>query len=127
GSALGLLSGYAGGLLDGVIMRLMDVLWSFPAILLAIVLMAGLGPNLNSAMVAIGIIFIPIFARVARASTLVVMKNQYVEAARAIGMSDLAIIFSEVLPNALAPILVQVTLAISYAIILEAALSFLGL
>jgi peptide/nickel transport system permease protein len=78
-------------------------------------------------MVAIGIIFIPIFARVARASTLVVVKNQYVEAARAIGLSDLAIMLREVLPNALAPILVQTTLAISYAIILEAALSFLGL
>jgi peptide/nickel transport system permease protein len=127
GSAIGLIAGYYGRLLDGVLMRLMDVLWSFPGILLAIVVMAALGPNLNSAMIAIGIIFIPIFARVARAATLVVVKNQYVEAARAMGMSDRAVILREVLPNALAPILVQTTLAISYAIILEAALSFLGL
>jgi peptide/nickel transport system permease protein len=127
GSAIGLIAGYYGGLLDGVLMRLLDVLWSFPAILLALVVMASLGPNLNSAMIAIGIIFIPIFARVARAAALVVVKNQYVEAARAIGLSDAAIILGEVLPNALPPILVQTTLAISYAIILEAALSFLGL
>jgi peptide/nickel transport system permease protein len=127
GSVLGLASGYAGGLLDGTLMRIMDVLWSFPAILLAIVLMAALGPNLNSAMLAIGIIFLPIFARVARAAALVVVKNQYVEAAHAVGMSDLTIVVREVLPNGMAPILVQTTLAISYAIILEAALSFLGL
>jgi peptide/nickel transport system permease protein len=127
GSAIGLISGYAGGLLDVVLMRLMDILWSFPAVLLAIVLMAALGPNLNSAMLAIGIIFLPIFARVARAAALVVVKNQYVEAAHAVGLSNLAIVLTEVLPNALAPILVQTTLAISYAIILEAALSFLGL
>jgi peptide/nickel transport system permease protein len=127
GSALGLLSGYFGGVVDAVVMRTMDVLWSFPAILLAIVFMASLGPNLSSAMVAIGIIFIPIFARVARAASLVVVKNQYVEAAHAIGMSHGAIMLREVLPNAVAPILVQTTLAISYAVILEAALSFLGL
>ena len=108
-------------------MRFMEVLFSFPAILLAVVLMASLGTNILNAMLAIGIVFIPGFARLARASTEVVLREQYVEAARALGMSHARIIFREILPNIVAPLLVEAAVAFSYAILLESALSFLGL
>lgn len=127
GTLLGLISAYYRGWVDTLISRCMDILFAFPAILLAILVLAVMGPTLSNVMVAIGIIFIPIFARVARAAALVVEGEQYVEAARSLGMSDLRIMFKEVLPNVLPPIIVQTTLAIAYAILSEAALSFLGL
>lgn len=127
GTLIGLLAAYFGGVVDMVLMRLMELLFSFPAILLAVVLMASLGTSILNAMVAIGIIFIPGFARLARASTMDVLRQQYVEAARSIGMGDARIIFREILPNILAPLLVEAAVAFAYAILLESALSFLGL
>jgi len=127
GGFLGLIASYYGGWWDLVIMRIADILFAFPAILLAISVLAVLGPSLANVMVAIGIIFIPIFARVVRAAGLVLTHEQYVEASRASGAGDLRIMFRHILPNALPLIMVQTTLAISYAILSEAALSFLGL
>ena len=127
GTLLGLVAAYFGGVIDALLMRFMELLFSFPAILLAVVLMASLGTNILNAMIAIGIIFIPGFARLARASAMDVLRQQYIEAARAIGMSDARIMFREVLPNILAPSLVEAAVAFAYAILLESALSFLGL
>lgn len=127
GTFLGLVAAYFGGVIDAVLMRLMELLFSFPAILLAVVLMASLGTSILNAMIAIGIIFIPGFARLARASALDVLRQQYIEAARAIGMGDARIMFREVLPNILAPSLVEASVAFASAILLESALSFLGL
>jgi len=127
GTLIGLIAAYFGGLVDLVLMRLMELLFSFPAILLAVVLMASLGTSILNAMVAIGIIYIPGFARLARASTMDVLRQQYVEAARSIGMSDARIMFREVLPNILAPSVVEAAVAFAYAVLLESALSFLGL
>src|SRR6185295_5521989 len=127
GTLIGLLAAYFGGYADLLLMRLMELLFSFPAILLAIILMASLGTSIFNAMIAIGIIFIPCFARLARASTMDVLRQQYIEAARTIGMSDLRIIFREILPNILAPSLVEAAVAFAYAVLLESALSFLGL
>lgn len=127
GTLIGLFAAYFGGLIDILLMRLMELLFSFPAILLAIMLMASLGTSILNAMIAIGIIFIPGFARLARASTIGVLRQQYVEAARSVGMSDARIIFREVLPNILAPSLVEAAAAFAYAVLLESALSFLGL
>jgi peptide/nickel transport system permease protein len=127
GTIIGTLAAYFGGAVDLVLMRLMEVLFSFPAILLAIVLMASLGTSILNAMIAIGIIFIPGFARLARASAENVLRQQYVEQARAIGMSHFRIVTREILPNILAPLLVEAAVAFSYAVLLESALSFLGL
>ena len=127
GTLIGLLAGYFGSFFDAVLMRFMDLLFSFPAILLAVVLMASLGTSILNAMIAIGVIFIPGFARLARATAIAVMRQQYIEAARTIGMGDARIMFREVLPNILAPSLVEAAVAFSYAILLESALSFLGL
>ena len=127
GTLIGTLAAYFGGAVDLVLMRLMEILFSFPAILLAIVLMASLGTSILNAMIAIGIIFIPGFARLARASAESVLRQQYVEQARAIGMSHFRIVTREILPNILAPLLVEAAVAFSYAVLLESALSFLGL
>ena len=127
GMLIGVTAAYFGGWVDLALMRLMEVLFSFPAILLAVVLMASLGTNIFNAMLAIGIVFIPGFARLARASTEVVLREQYVEAARAVGMGHTRIILREILPNIVAPLLVEAAVAFSYAILLESALSFLGL
>jgi peptide/nickel transport system permease protein len=127
GTLIGVTAAYFGGWVDLVLMRLMEVLFSFPAILLAVILMASLGTNIFNAMLAIGIVFIPGFARLARASTEVVLREQYVEAARAVGMGHGRIVFREILPNIVAPLLVEAAVAFSYAILLESALSFLGL
>jgi peptide/nickel transport system permease protein len=127
GMIVGVLSAYLGGLVDLGLMRLMELLFSFPAILLAVVLMASLGTNVLNAMIAIGIVFIPGFARLARIATQQVLRQQYVDAARTLGMSDLRIVLREILPNVLTPILVEAAVAFSYAVILESALSFLGL
>jgi peptide/nickel transport system permease protein len=127
GTLVGMTAAYFGGLADLVLMRAMDLLFSFPAILLAVVLMASLGTNVLNAMIAIGIVFIPGFSRLARASTQSVLRQQYIEAARSIGMSDGRIIFREILPNIVAPLLVEAAVAFAYAVLLESALSFLGL
>jgi peptide/nickel transport system permease protein len=127
GTLIGLLAAYFGGYADLLLMRLMELLFSFPAILLAVILMASLGTSIFNAMIAIGIIFIPGFARLARASTMGVLRQQYIDAARAIGMSDFRILLREILPNIIAPSLVEAAVAFAYAILLESALSFLGL
>lgn len=127
GTLIGVVAAYFGGWIDLILMRLMEVLFSFPAILLAVVLMAALGTSVFNAMLAIGIIFIPGFSRLARAATQAVMRQQYVEAAQAIGMSHARILRREILPNIIAPLLVEGAAAFSYAILLESMLSFLGL
>ena len=127
GSALGLLAGYMGRLTDEVIMRAMDILFAFPAILLAIAIMAALGRGVGNAMIAIGIVYIPIFARITRGSVLSVREEVYIEAARSIGSTDGRIMTRHILPNILSPIIVEITLSLSFAILAEAALSFFGL
>jgi peptide/nickel transport system permease protein len=127
GIVLGLLSGYFGGWVDNVLMRCMDVLLAFPAILLAVTIMALLGPSTTNVMIAIGIAYIPIFARVVRGTVLTVKPNEYVEAARAAGASELRMLVQHIVPGTTGPIIVQVSLALAYAILAEAALSFLGL
>jgi peptide/nickel transport system permease protein len=126
GTAIGLVSGYRGGWLDSVLMRSMDVLFSFPIILLAIAIVAVLGPSLLNAMIAIGVVFTPIFARVVRGSVLSVREEVFIRAARSLGASDLRIVLRHVLPNVAAPIIVQTSLSFAFAILTEAALSFLG-
>lgn len=127
GGTLGLLAAYRGGAWDMVIMRFADIIFAFPSLLLAIAVLAVLGPSLANVMVAIGIIFIPIFIRVTRAAGMVIMQEQYIEASKSSGAGSARIMFRHVLPNAMAPLLIQISLAISYAILTEASLSFLGL
>lgn len=127
GVGIGLLSGYLGGAVDGILMRIIDVAFSFPVLLLALAVVAILGPGITSAMIAIGIVYIPIFARVARASTLSVRQEPYVSAARTMGVSPARIILSHVLPNISGPVIVQTSLSLAFAILTEASLSFLGL
>lgn len=127
GGLLGALAGFLGGWMDDVIMRLLDVLMAFPSLLLAIAIVAVLGPGLINALLAIAIIEIPIFARVVRASVLSIKELDYVLASRAQGASELRILFTRVLPNAVTPLIVQGTLGIASAILSAAALSFLGL
>ena len=127
GMPLGLVSGYQGGLVDGVAMRMIDAMLAIPFLILAIALAAFLGPNLTNAMIAIGVSQMPVFARLTRAQVLAAKHEDYVEAARAIGNPDRRILLRHILPNISAPILVQATLAIAAAIIAEASLSFLGL
>ncbi len=127
GAPLGLIAGYAGGRVDQLIMRLMDVMLAFPSILLAILMVAAFGPSLNNAMIAIGVVSIPIYARLMRGSTLAVKEELYVTAGQAIGARHARILFYHVLPNTLAPIVVQSTLQIAVAIQASAALGFLGL
>jgi peptide/nickel transport system permease protein len=127
GTMIGLASAYFGGIADMMLMRSMDLLYAFPAMLLAIVIMAGLGTTTLNAMIAIGIIFIPGFARLSRAATEGVLRQQYIEVAQTIGMSNTRILLREVLPNIAAPMMVQAAVAFSYAILVESSLSFLGL
>ena len=127
GALIGITAAYFGGPIDLVLMRFMELLFSFPAILLAIVLMAALGTSLLNAMAAIGIIFIPGFSRLARAATQEVLRQQYIEAAHTIGMSDRRILTREILPNVITPLLVEAMAAFAYAVLLESSLSFLGL
>lgn len=127
GSTLGLVAGYAGRVVDEVIMRAMDVLFAFPAILLAIAIMAALGKGVENAMIAIGIVYIPIFARIARGSVLSIREEEFIEAARSCGATDGRILFKHILPNAMAPLIVETTLSLAFAILAEAALSFFGL
>lgn len=127
GTLLGALAGYLGGWLDNAIMRVMDVLLAFPALLLAIAIVAVLGPGLINALLAIGIVTIPAYARVMRASVLSVKETNFVAASRALGAGTLRILFGSVLPNAMTPLIVLGTLEIASAILSAAALSFLGL
>jgi peptide/nickel transport system permease protein len=127
GSGLGLLAGYYGRWVDNVTMRAMDVLFAFPAILLAIAIMAMLGASITNAMIAIGIVYAPSFARLIRASVLSLKEREFVDAARVLGVSDAGILARHIVPNLLAPLIVQATFSFSTAILTEAALSFLGL
>jgi len=127
GTTIGMISGYMGGFVDTLIMRIMDVFFAFPAILLALAVVSALGPGPNNAIPAIAIVYIPIFARVSRAPVLSVKALEYVAAARCVGMRNWRILFSHVLPNSLAPVLVTISLALSWALLTEAGLSFLGL
>lgn len=127
GVTLGVLAGYLGGWVDEIIMRAMDVLFAFPAVLLAITVMAILGRGVENAMIAIAIVYAPIFARVTRGAVISVRDREFVTAARALGQNQLRIMFSHVLPNALGPIIVQTSLSLAFAILAEAALSFFGL
>ena len=127
GVFLGALAGFYGRWLDEIIMRIMDILFAFPAVLLAITVMAILGRGISNAMIAIAIVYIPIFARVARAAVLSVKGREFVVAARALGQGNGKIIFTHILPNALGPIIVQTSLSLAFAILAEAALSFFGL
>jgi len=127
GGTTGVLAGFYGGWIDNVTMRVMDILFSLPALVLAIAITAVLGPSLTNVMLAIGIVYAPTFARIARGPTLAVVRLPYVEAARAIGASTPAILLRHILPNVSAPLLVQTTVSLSTAILTEAALSFLGL
>jgi len=127
GVPLGLLAGYGGTLADNVVMRPLDVLMAFPAVLLAIVVMAIFGSGLGVLMLAIGIVYIPIIARVMRASTLETSAQLYVEAARARGASHRRVLWRHVLPNSLGPVIVQASILLGIAVLLEAALSFIGI
>jgi peptide/nickel transport system permease protein len=127
GVPMGLLAGHFGGWPDEALMRVADALWSFPGLVLAIAVAAILGPGLANAMVAIGIVYAPVFARLVRGQTLTVREQEYVEAARSVGASDSRIMARYVWPNVSPPVLVQSTLMLGQAILFEAALSFLGL
>ncbi len=127
GLPLGIISGYFGGLTDNVLMRLVDTLLSFPALLLALTISAVLGPNLQNTIIAIGIAFTPFLARIIRGEALRVTQMPYVEAARAAGTTDALIILRHILPNIMPPVIVQATISLAFAILAEAGLSFLGL
>jgi peptide/nickel transport system permease protein len=127
GSTLGLIAGFAGGLVDGLVMRVMDVLLAFPDILLAIAVVAILGPSLTNAMIAIGVAIVPVYARTVRSSVLSIVEADYVKAARVIGVSTPRIIWRHVLPNALAPVIVISTVNSGVTILVAAGLSYVGL
>ncbi|GAA1324331.1 ABC transporter permease [Leucobacter albus] len=127
GVTLGLLAGYYRGLVDNIIMRFMDVLFAFPTLLLALAVVAALGTAIENLILALVIVFIPTFARIARSAAITLAQEPFVESARAIGARDSYIVFRYILPNALAPIAVQVTISLAYAILVEASLGYLGL
>lgn len=127
GVVIGAVAGFYGGLLGEALMRLMDALFAFPAILLAIAVVGALGPGHLNAMLAIGVVNVPVFARLTRASVLAVRGEGYVDAARAVGGTDLHILWRHILPNSLSPLLVQASVSFATAILAEASLSYLGL
>jgi len=127
GVSIGLLAGYHGGWIDDVLVLLVDALWSFPTLVLALAIAASLGPGLTNAMLAIGVVFTPIFARLVRGQTLSVRERDFVVAARALGAGPRRIMLRHIWPNVTAPIIVQTSLLVASAIVVEAALSFLGL
>ncbi|MGY1832616.1 ABC transporter permease [Geodermatophilus sp. SYSU D01180] len=127
GTLIGLLAGFYGRWVDDTLMRLMDVLFAFPAVLLAIAIVAIRGAGPANAILAIGIVYVPIFARVTRASVLGVREEVYVRASRSVGASDWRLVTRHVLPNAAPPIIVQTSISLAFAVLAEAALSFLGL
>jgi peptide/nickel transport system permease protein len=127
GIVIGMASGYFGGKVESIAMRCMDALSAFPAILLALAILSVLGPGIENAMIAIGVVYVPAFARIMRGSVLWVKQTEYVEAARAAGAGDLYIMRRAIFPNCVSPLIVHASLAFASAIIVEAALSFLGL
>jgi len=127
GVFLGLLAGYYGGWLDAIIMRYIDLQWAFPNFLIAVYLVAIVGTGLSNVIVAVSLAFVDDFARIARAMVLSIKEEQYIDAAQTLGASDWRIMWRHILPNAMAPIIVQATVSVSYAILAEATLSYLGL
>lgn len=127
GLLFGLLAGFFQGKIDQFIMRIMDIFFAFPDILLALTIVAVLGPSLTNTMIAIGIVFTPVFTRLIRSAVLTVKENEYITNAEAVGVSNTKIIVKHIAPNVMAPFIVQITLALSGAILTEAGLSFLGL
>jgi len=127
GGSLGLLSGYAGGFIDLAIGRVMDVFFAFPAILLALGIVAALGPDPRNVVIAIAVVYTPIFTRVVRGPALALKSRDFVDAARAIGATPARIVLRHILPNLVSTLVVQVSLALSWAVLTEGALSFLGL
>jgi peptide/nickel transport system permease protein len=127
GSALGLAAGYVGGRVDQVLMRLMDVFFSFPAVLLALGIVAALGPHPANVVLAIAVVYTPIFARVVRGPVLALKAREFVEASRALGAPGVRIVTRHILPNLTSVLVVQASIALSWAILTEASLSFLGL
>ena len=127
GVTLGLLAGYHGGLLDDAINRVLDVVFAFPTILLALGIVGMLGSSLTNSMIAIGLIYTPVYARLARGTTLAVKEREFVQAAIACGAQSFRIIGRHILPNVMAPLIIQTSLSLSLAILAEASLSFLGL
>ena len=127
GGALGLISGYLGGWADLVIGRVLDVFFAFPAILLALGIVAALGPDPSNVIIAIAVVYTPIFARVVRGPVLALRARDFVEAARAVGATSSRIVVRHILPNLMSTLVVQVSLALSWAVLTEGALSFLGL
>lgn len=127
GGFLGAIAGFYGGKVDNLIMRVMDVLLSIPSTLLAIAIVAALGSGLGNLMIAVGISSVPTYARIVRASVMSIGGMEFIEAARAAGSSDLRIIFKHIIPNCLAPIIIQSTLGVASAILTAAGLSFIGL
>lgn len=127
GVTLGLIAGYYGGWLDTLIMRIVDIVLSFPVLLLAIAFVAALGPGIENVIIALALVYWTSYARLVRANVLAIKEEEYVQAARTIGSSDFCIIFYNILPNCLAPIVVVATLGLGQAIVAEATLSFLGL
>ncbi len=127
GGGLGAIAGYAGNRIDNVIMRIMDIFLAIPSILLSIAIVAALGPNLRNLLIAISISNVPPFSRVVRASVISLRNEEFIEAARAIGADDKRIIIRHIIPNAMAPVIVQATLCIAGSILSIAGLSFIGL
>ncbi|WP_040206432.1 ABC transporter permease [Neobacillus jeddahensis] len=127
GTFLGIVAGYYGRWIDGIISRIFDIMLAFPSILLAIAVVAILGPSLQNALIAIAVINIPNFGRLVRSKVLSVKQEEYIMSARAVGMKDRRILFRHILPNSISPVIVQATLAIATAIIEAAALGFLGM
>jgi peptide/nickel transport system permease protein len=127
GTLIGLLAGFYGRWVDDVLMRIMDMLFAFPAVLLAIAILAIRGPGTSNTIIAIAVVYVPIFARVTRASVLGVREEVYVRASRSVGASDFRLLTRHVLPNAAPPIIVQTSISLAFAVLAEAALSFLGL
>ena len=127
GGLIGIVSGYAGGVADLVLMRLVDALLAFPALILAIALVAALGPNLRNAMIAIGIVAVPVYARLIRAVVLQLKQMEFVVATRSLGATPIRLIVRHLIPNLMNPVLVQLSLSAGFAILAEAVLSFLGL
>lgn len=127
GVTVGVVAGYRGGWVDAVLMRTVDVMFAFPVLLLALAIVAILGPGITTTMLAIGVVYTPIFARVSRASTLGVRVEPFVQVSRTMGTGHVYIVTRHVLPNIAGPLIVQISLSLAFAILSEAALSFLGL
>lgn len=127
GSTLGLIAGYYGGVIENIILRVCEVFMGIPSVLLGIAIMSAFGQSLFVLMLAVGLVYVPMFARTARAAVLPVREEEYIEAARVSGVNDFKIIFGHVLPNSLSPIIVQVTMGVANGILSASFLSFLGL